>query len=83
MIIRQDHRPRRQAEHHRGQDRRAGGHSGCRRGRGREGQLFRSDAQKLKCEMLKQKLKLYGIIAAIIIVWMGKRVDSRLSFSSS
>ena len=30
--------------------------------------LFRSDAQKLKCEMLKQKLKLYGIIAAIIIV---------------
>ena len=32
--------------------------------------MFRSDAQKLKCEMLKQKLKLYGIIAAIIIVWV-------------
>ena len=31
-------------------------------------QMFRSDAQKLKCEMLKQKLKLYGIIAAIIII---------------
>ncbi|KAK8810214.1 hypothetical protein WA538_000720 [Blastocystis sp. DL] len=30
--------------------------------------LFRSDAKKLKCEMLKQKLKLYGIIALIVIV---------------
>ena len=45
--------------------------------------MFRSDAQKLKCEMLKQKLKLYGIIAAIIIVWAKRGVNCRLSFSLS
>ena len=41
-------------------------------------QLFRSDAQKLKCEMLKQKFKLYGIAAAILIVGNWLMVDGQV-----
>lgn len=41
-------------------------------------QLFRSDAQKLKCEMLKQKFKLYGIAAAIVIVGVTLMVDGQV-----